>query len=288
MRDRPVTAILTAADGSAELADLYTARAALERSRDLAEIKHIRDTALAARRYAEAKKLGAVMTGYAQEIVNRAERRIGQLLAETPNAQGQRTDLLGTRAAPSPHQQAGKKLSARAQLLAELPDADFEKLVTKPVTRVARIARDRRAEGRRREQAQGAGLRAKLIIGWRETEDQVTLASRLRLFSEHVLRPQIHADSQGVIYASGYLRPAWMLDGLDKLDSHVPGLAGAIRAEIDAAVSAYENALTAAVERAGADADRIAGMLRTAASEAPDVVVDTIRGHAAITEEAGQ
>lgn len=152
-----MSAGLAVPDGAAELSSLYSARAALEQSRDLGEIRHIHDTALAAKRYAEAKKLGAEMAGYAQEIVNRAERKIGQLLAETPKDPGGRPKT-GTAAEPvsTAHKQAGKKLSSRAQLLAELPDDDFERLVTKPVTRVARIARDRRAERRRIEDARAA------------------------------------------------------------------------------------------------------------------------------------
>src|SRR5258707_3008971 len=56
--------------------------------RDLAGVKSVRDVALAAERYARAKKLGEEAERYAAEIATRAERRIGQLLTATPKAAG--------------------------------------------------------------------------------------------------------------------------------------------------------------------------------------------------------
>jgi hypothetical protein len=120
------------------------ARNTLEATRDLSELKSIRDTAVAAETYARAKRLGTEAVQYAQEIINRAERRIGEVLAETPKlAPGPK---IGTEAEPiSPRQQVGKKLSARSQQLAGLDEDTFERNVAKPTTRLARIARDLRA-----------------------------------------------------------------------------------------------------------------------------------------------
>lgn len=146
------------------LALIADARSALERARTLDEVKSIRDVAVAAERYARAKKLGAEAERYAAEIVIRAERRIGEILAVTPEApRGIKPRKLSSdaegnsRPTISPRQQVGEKLSARSQKLAALPEEEFERLLSttkKPsAERLARIARDREAEARRVEQA---------------------------------------------------------------------------------------------------------------------------------------
>ena len=126
------------------LTRISEARNALEATRDLSELKSIRDTAVAAETYARAKKLGAEAVQYAQEIINRAERRIGEVLAETPKAHGNRF-VEGSRDEPSTRKQIGKPLSARSQQIASLDEDVFERNVAKPTTRLARIARDLRA-----------------------------------------------------------------------------------------------------------------------------------------------
>lgn len=124
----------------AELSGLYNARDELERARTLDEVKQILDVAVAAKRYAEAKKLGAEMTGYAQEIINRATRRMGEILTAEPEQRGRiRSDR---ERIPTPRQQAGRHLSARSQKLAEIPEPVFEANVRKPVTRLLRAARE--------------------------------------------------------------------------------------------------------------------------------------------------
>ena len=276
-----MSAELATPDGAAELAGLYTARAALEASRDLAEIKQIHDTALAAKRYAEAKKLGAEMTGYAQEIVNRAERRIGQVLAETPRQQG------GGKGSgpeplplPSPRQEAGKKLSARSQRLAWLDEETFERLVRKPVTRLDRITRDRLAEARRRERSAAMNDVAP-ITGWEVTESAITLEDRLLLIADHLHAPRLRRDASGDALADPWHRPGrhsvWELDDLQRPeDGARQALAEAAkeaRAELDTAISTYEAALAEAAEQARVAASRIAGMLREAANDAPPDLV---------------
>lgn len=126
----------------AELASLYSARDELERARTLDEVKQILDVALAAKRYAEAKRLGKEMTEYAQEIINRAIRRTGEILAETPREHGVNQNI-GTDKEPksTPRQHAGKKLSAESQKLAAIPESVFEANVRKPKARLLREAR---------------------------------------------------------------------------------------------------------------------------------------------------
>ena len=68
------------------LAELAQRVRALATCTELSEVRAIRDVAVAAKEYARAKGLGEEAEGYAQEIVNRALRRIGELLAETPKA----------------------------------------------------------------------------------------------------------------------------------------------------------------------------------------------------------
>jgi len=100
--------------------------------------------AVAAERYARAKKLGAEAERYAAEIVIRAERRMGEILKETPKAQGgnqihrnrssecsESEHSLDRSRPKTPRQLAGsKKLSARSQKLAALPEEEFERLLS--------------------------------------------------------------------------------------------------------------------------------------------------------------
>lgn len=148
------------------LARIGQARELLARSRDLDEVKAIRDVALAAEQYAKAKKLGEESQRYAAEIATRAERRIGQLLAEVQKATGKiagrgrgrpKLESSASEDSISPRAKAGAKLSARSQKLAAIPEREFEDLLAKSrkpsADGLARIQRDREAEGRRIAQA---------------------------------------------------------------------------------------------------------------------------------------
>lgn len=139
----------------AELADLASARDTLERSRDLPQVKGIHDIAVAAMRYAQAKKLGADAVKYAAEIVVLAECKYGELLTGTPKESGgdRRSDTFKS-ADPeplkSPRQEAGKKLSARSQKLARVApairDKYLKKAKTPTPTGLLRAAREAEAE----------------------------------------------------------------------------------------------------------------------------------------------
>jgi hypothetical protein len=95
----------------------------------------MRDYAEAARRYAKAQHLGIEASNYATEIKLRAEREIGKMLAQTISHQGGRPRgengaPTGTVSSPSPRLTdvgLNKKKSAKAQVIASVPDADFER-----------------------------------------------------------------------------------------------------------------------------------------------------------------
>jgi N6-adenosine-specific RNA methylase IME4 len=146
------------------LSQLSQARALLEASRDLSEVKSIRDVAIAAEHYARARKLGAEAERYAAEIATRAERRIGQILEKTPKAAGgdhgnqhtggksaEREDL------PTDRERAGGyKVSARSQKLAAIPDDEFEDHMADQrkkasADQLARIQREREREQKRED-----------------------------------------------------------------------------------------------------------------------------------------
>lgn len=78
--------------GDGVLVRLDSARQALAESRDLSEIKEIRDRAEAMRQYARAAQLGLEAQNHAAEIKLRAERRAGELLAESGRGQGMRDE----------------------------------------------------------------------------------------------------------------------------------------------------------------------------------------------------
>lgn len=148
----------------APLAQLERARILIAASRDLTELDGLRDMAAA---YSRAKGIGEEIQAHAREIVNRAERRIGQLLAETPRSVAnqytvpptledgsnqspthsfQPSKLSPSPPPPSPRQQVGNKVSQRSQRLAAMPKEEFEANVAKPVTRLDRIARNIQAQ----------------------------------------------------------------------------------------------------------------------------------------------
>ena len=156
--------------GGNPLADLERARAMLEESRSLAEVKEIRDRAVAIKEYARAKKLGAEMVGYAQEIINRAERRAGQLISELPpeypgraspgtpkdvNTLGPGSRVFTPKhpnppaGQPTTRQKLGYDISKRSQRIAAVPDHIFEKHVGKPASRLLRCAREDQLAERR-------------------------------------------------------------------------------------------------------------------------------------------
>lgn len=115
------------------------ARQALAVAHEVDEVKDIRDKAVAMSHYAVQAK-DAELSRMATEIRLRAERRLGELMAERPKAQGARdpgTDRGTTRDSSKPaslaEQGIDKNLAHRARKAAAMPDNKFEAKVAKQV-----------------------------------------------------------------------------------------------------------------------------------------------------------
>lgn len=130
-----------------DLDRIARARSELAEARTLVDVKAILDVAVAAKKYAEAKRLGEEAVGFAQEIINRAVRRMGEMIAADPAIHPGRPSN-GRESRPLP-KGVSKSQSSRAQQLARVPEAEFEAAVSKPQDRLLRIQRDREAEQRR-------------------------------------------------------------------------------------------------------------------------------------------
>jgi hypothetical protein len=122
------------------LARLDHAVKALGECRSLDEVKRIHALAEAAEQYAKAEKLGAEAVGYAREIIYRASRLAGEMLAamagqaeRATRGQPRKVKSPGGTLLPTPPQLADlgitRKESARWQTIAKIPPGDFEKLV---------------------------------------------------------------------------------------------------------------------------------------------------------------
>lgn len=137
-----------------DLERISQARFELAEARSLQDVKAILDVAVAAKKYAEARKLGEEAVGYAQEIINRAVRRMGEMLAEAEKHVGGRPSenrsQVVTGSTPRLADLGVTKMqSSRAQQLAKIPEAQFEEAVSRPQNRLLRIQRDRDAEQRK-------------------------------------------------------------------------------------------------------------------------------------------
>jgi 16S rRNA G966 N2-methylase RsmD len=130
-----------------DLERISQARHELAEARSLQDVKAILDVAVAAKKYAEAKRLGEEAVGYAQEIINRAVRRMGEMLAADPAVGRGRPGM--TRTSRVIPEGITYSQSSRAQQLARIPEPEFEAAVAKPQNRLLRIQRDRDAEQRR-------------------------------------------------------------------------------------------------------------------------------------------
>ena len=121
-----------------ELVKYDAACRALAEAKTVDEVKDYRDKAKAIEAYARLAN-NKTLQADALEITLRAERRLGQLLAESPKAtggqHGGKAALDGSRREPSNKTPTlfemgiDKKLSARSQKIAKIEDGDFEAIV---------------------------------------------------------------------------------------------------------------------------------------------------------------
>lgn len=129
---------------------LSQAAKALAKAETFEEIKAIRDVATAAKAWAKANDDGSDLVLRAQEIINDATRRLGEMLTATERHRGGRpsNENLSQRATGLAELGVTRSQSSRAQQLAALPEPDYLKLRSKPQNRLLRLARDRAAEAK--------------------------------------------------------------------------------------------------------------------------------------------
>jgi hypothetical protein len=114
------------------------ARQALAAAHAVDEVKDIRDKAEAMAHYAVMAK-DTELSRHATEIRLRAERRLGELMAEQPKAKGARepnTNRGTTRDRPKPasltEQGIDKNLAHRARKAAAMPEEKYEAKIRRP------------------------------------------------------------------------------------------------------------------------------------------------------------
>lgn len=229
---------------STDLVRLTEARNALAVARTLSEVKEIRDVAVAAKKYAEAKKLGGEAQGYAQEVINRADRRMGEILRETPKHPGAAVSKLDTADTRFPGGTAPPKLSdlgitrkasANAQKIAEIPEPVFEQHARKPAKRLMRVAREVAAEERRAEPVEPRTIQVDVDIrhgDFREVLDDIPAgtvdaiitdppypAEYIPLFGDlSALAARILAPHGVLVAMTGQ---SWLRRYLEELDKHL-------------------------------------------------------------------
>jgi N6-adenosine-specific RNA methylase IME4 len=159
------------------LAKYEAARKALAEASRVDEVKEIRDVGIALATYARLAK-DSELIDRATDIRMRAERRLGEMLGAQKATVGFATGAAGIgpiavpekyRNQPPTLAEAGidKKLSARSQKLAALPEAEFEQIVEaakkQAVASVASTRAERVAEKKERRARLEAELGAKIM-----------------------------------------------------------------------------------------------------------------------------
>lgn len=199
---------------------------AIAEAKSIDEARELLDRAEAVRAYARQAK-NRDLEADAGEIRFRAERRLGELQAETPKNGGGRPSKTGSAKEPVSHAPTlaelgiDKKLSARSQKLAAVPEAEFEGLLAGY-----------------RQQVIDAGERVSMNLlraGDRATRE-ASLADKSRAISE-----RIGHQVYNVILSD----PPWRLDpysrvtGLNKAaDNHYPTMSLDQIARLDVAGAA--------------------------------------------------
>lgn len=152
------------------LMKLDAARTMLAEAKTIQETKKILDVAAAAEIYAKRQQLGADAILYATSIKVEALRQLGNMLKETPRAEGGRPLETGTQSVPvySPPTLADmgldKKTSKLAQDIAALPDTEIEK-VKQGIVTLHQAQQESRREVQRQRVADIAAQPANRVQG---------------------------------------------------------------------------------------------------------------------------
>ena len=211
-----------------DLTKYNAAKRALAEARSIDEVKDIRDKAAAMRLYAMQAK-DRVLIDHATEIRLRAERRAGELLADTEKNKGARGSgsnqhEVRSRDATAPPTLSdlniNKSQSSRWQRLADIPDDDFEELVARAKHKACAVDRAQqpspKPKPRRKRPAKKdvANIAADCVS---EVEMIVRAATRgMDMEERQALLGQLIAAVQGIM-ADATMRDA---EADDNADSH--------------------------------------------------------------------
>jgi hypothetical protein len=124
-----VTALIINPEASAQFSLLETARQQLAQARDMDTVLNIRDQAAAIAHYMKVHAEGMHAQNAAAELKLRAERRLGELLADTVVPRGNHAQGVNGSSSSLP-ESVSKGQSHRWQQLARIPAATFEQHVS--------------------------------------------------------------------------------------------------------------------------------------------------------------
>jgi len=180
--------------------------------------KELKDLSLTAGEWAKRKGMGEEAVQYCRGYALEAERRMGELLAETERAKGTagagRPKIGSNRTIP-PNSQSptlaelgvSKRESAEAQMLAEIPRAEFDKVKAGKRTKaqVRRAVREKKRERKRRENA------AKVAAATKPEQ----LAGK---FTTIVIDPPWDWGDEGDVNQMGRAKPDFASMSIDQLE----------------------------------------------------------------------
>ena len=142
-----------------------TARIALKEASQIDEVKDIRDKAQALAAYARQAR-NDDMIRWATEIKLRAERRAGEMLAETPRNNGARgvgaSAVVADDSTPPKLNDIGltRDQSSKFQAIASIPEEKFEEAIAKPKTTTTSLVKSSRKKKEAKEKNPKAAPKA--------------------------------------------------------------------------------------------------------------------------------